>query len=338
MLNQIISIGHGSGGRLTHQLIDEFFVRYFKNQYLDIRADSSIVKTSANTAFTTDSYVIDPLFFPGGDIGKLAVSGTVNDLLVSGSIPKYLSAGFIIEEGFPIADLEKIVQSMAEEAEKANVQIITGDTKVVKKGQCDKIFINTAGIGEGIESVSHLWRKPGFSAGDKIIVSGFLGDHSAAIMAVRNNISFEKELLSDVAPLNNLILPLFEKFGSGIKFMRDITRGGLATILNEICNNQEFGISVDETKIPIRQEVAGFCEIFGFDPLYLANEGKIVMVASNKLSEMILRMMQALPFGENSQVIGEMTTKNPGKVKLKTSVGSHRILDMLSGDMLPRIC
>ncbi|MBN2486413.1 MAG: hydrogenase expression/formation protein HypE [Bacteroidales bacterium] len=338
MNNNHILIGHGSGGKLTHQLIEDVFVRYFKNSYLNTLNDSSIVKTSAHTAFTTDSYVIDPLFFPGGDIGKLAVSGTVNDLLVSGSLPKYLSTGFIIEEGFPLADLKRIVLSMAEEAANAHVEIVTGDTKVVKKGQCDKIFINTAGIGQGIETVSHLWGKPALSPGDKIIISGFLGDHSAAIMAARNNISFEKPLVSDVAPLNKLILPLFEKFGNSIKFLRDITRGGLATILNELCSNSGFGINISEEKIPIRQEVSGFCEIFGFDPLYLANEGKIVLAVENGHAGAILKTMQSLPFGEHSEIIGEIIHSNCGKVLLQTNIGSHRILDMLSGEILPRIC
>lgn len=338
MQNRQITIGHGSGGKLSHQLIESLFVRYFKNQHLDCLNDASIVKTTGHTAFTTDSYVIDPLFFPGGDIGKLAVSGTVNDLLVSGALPKYLSAGFIIEEGFSIDDLEKIVKSMADESDKANVKIVTGDTKVVKKGQCDKLFINTSGIGQGIESVSQLWGNPTLSPGDKIIVSGYLGDHSAAIMAARNNITFESELVSDVAPLNNLILPLFEEFGNSLKFMRDITRGGLATILNEICNNTSLGIVVKEKNIPVRQEVAGFCEIFGFDPLYLANEGKIAMVIKENQSESILKKMHSLPFGTNAEIIGEITDKNPGKVLLETTVGSHRILDMLSGEMLPRIC
>jgi hydrogenase expression/formation protein HypE len=338
MNNDIISIGHGSGGKLTHQLIEKLFVQYFKNPHLEILNDASIIHTTSKTAFTTDSYVIDPLFFRGGNIGNLSVSGTVNDLLVSGALPKYLSAGFIIEEGFSMESLEQIVKSMAEEAVNANVEIVTGDTKVVKKGQCDKLFINTAGIGQGIEAVSHLWNKPKLLPGDKLIVSGFLGDHSAAILAARNNITFETKITSDVAPLNQLILPLFEKFGSRILFMRDITRGGLATILNELCNNTNFGIGIEESKIPVRQEVKGFCEIFGFDPLYLANEGKIVIVVKNEQAKSLLELMKKLPYGENAKIIGEITDKNTGKVILKTEIGSHRILDMLSGELLPRIC
>lgn len=338
MNDERISIGHGSGGKLTHRLIENIFLKYFSNSHLEMLNDASVVKTSEQTAFTTDSYVIDPLFFPGGNIGKLAVSGTVNDLLVTGAVPRYLSAGFIIEEGFSLNDLEKIVQSMAAEAANAKVEIVTGDTKVVKKGQCDKLYINTSGIGWGIEKVSHLWGKPNLEDGDALIVSGFLGDHSAAILSARNNITFETELISDVAPLNELILPLYEEFGNSIEFIRDITRGGLATILNEICNNNSFGIQVSEEKIPVRQEVSGFCEIFGFDPLYLANEGKIVLVVKNNQAENILKKMRNLPFGNNSGIIGWITNKNPGKVLLETAVGGHRILDMLSGEMLPRIC
>ena len=333
-----IILGHGSGGKLTNNLIKDIFVKHFKNSHFDNLNDSSLVATSATSAFTTDSFVIDPIFFPGGDIGKLAVSGTVNDLLVSGAIPKYLSAGFIIEEGLPIDDLEKIATSMAEEARIANIEIVTGDTKVVKKGQCDKLFINTAGIGHISEKTLHLGKNAVFNPGDKIIVSGYLGDHTAAILAVRNNITFDEGFISDVAPLNDLILPLVNSFSQDIKFMRDITRGGLATILNEICNHTEFGIKISETSLPIRKQVSGFCEIFGYDPLYLANEGKIIMVVKNELAEKVISDMKKLPYGEHAETVGEITKENVGKVLLDTAIGGTRIVDMLSGEMLPRIC
>ncbi|HBH47570.1 MAG TPA: hydrogenase expression/formation protein HypE, partial [Bacteroidales bacterium] len=223
MPEDTILIGHGAGGKLSRDLINQVFIKHFNNSELSKLDDCSLVNTTSKTAFTTDSYVIDPIIFPGGDIGKLAVSGTVNDLLVGGAIPQYLSAGFILEEGLPIEILEQIVASMAKEARKAHVKIITGDTKVVKKGQCDKLFINTAGIGKGMEEASHLWEPPVFNIGDKVIVSGYLGDHATTILAARNNISFEQELVSDVAPLNNLIIPLMEDYSTSVKFMRDIT-------------------------------------------------------------------------------------------------------------------
>ncbi len=340
MPDQNILIGHGAGGRLSHNLIKNIFVRHFSNPRLSQLNDSSIVETTNHTAFTTDSYVVDPLFFPGGDIGKLAVSGTVNDLLVSGAKPEYLSAGFIIEEGFCIGDLEKVVISMAEESEKANVKIVTGDTKVVKKGQCDKLFINTAGIGKAIPSVKKLWKKPVLKSGDKVIVSGFLGDHAITILAARNNIKFEKEITSDVAPLNNLILPLFFLYPKDIRFLRDITRGGLATVLNEITEGTNFGIELEENKIPVRDEVNGVCEIFGYDPVYLANEGKVVLIVSADKAKEVERKMKTLPYGANSCIIGEITNNagRKGKVIMKSVIGGNRIVDMLSGEMLPRIC
>ncbi|MBN1117685.1 MAG: hydrogenase expression/formation protein HypE [Bacteroidales bacterium] len=338
MSNQKILMGHGAGGKLSHQLIQRIFVRHFSNKSLSVLNDASVIKTSAFTAFTTDSYVIDPIFFPGGDIGKLAVSGTVNDLLVSGAVPKYLSAGFIIEEGFLIDDLVKIVASMADEARKAGVEIITGDTKVVKKGQCDKIFINTAGIGDAIESESKLWKTPKLRAGDKVIVSGCLGDHAMAVLSARSSISFEREVLSDVAPLNKLILPLYTNFPGKISFMRDVTRGGLATVLNEICADSELGIELFENKIPVRCEVEGVCEIFGYDPLYLANEGKVVIIVESETAEAILEQIKSCEFGKKAEIVGEINKRAPGRVIMNSVIGGTRIVDMLAGEMLPRIC
>ena len=338
MMDNKILIGHGAGGKLTHNLIEQLFVRQFNNPKLNQLNDSSIVETSAHTAFTTDSYVVDPIFFPGGNIGSLAVSGTVNDLLVCGAFPQYLSAGFIIEEGLDIEILKKITESMSKEAKKANVQIITGDTKVVKKGQCDKVFINTAGIGRQIQSASHLSVPPKLKKGDKIIVSGYLGDHAIAVLAIRNNIKFENDVISDVAPLNDLLLPLLDEYASSIIFIRDLTRGGLATVLNEICNNTQYGIELEENAIPVRSEVNGVCEIFGYDPLYLANEGKVVMIAEEDNAEQLLSKIHSLPNGQNAVIAGEITEKAPGIVSLKSVIGGSRIVDMLSGEMLPRIC
>jgi hydrogenase expression/formation protein HypE len=338
MQEQNILMGHGSGGKLSRMLVEEIFLKYFTNPYLNVLNDSSIVETTSHSSFTTDSYVIDPIFFPGGDIGKLAVCGTINDLLVSGSIPKYLSAAFIVEEGLPISVLKKIVESMAQTAKSTNVIIVTGDTKVVAKGQCDKIYINTTGIGEGIQHASHLWKTPDLMEGDKIIVSGFLGDHAMAVLAARNNISFETELVSDVAPLSKLILPLIKEFGNEIRFMRDITRGGLASVLNELCQKQNFGIELIESKIPMRQEVLGICEIFGYDPLHLANEGKIVLAITKKAADKILNTMRKLPYGQNAEIIGELKSGIKEKVVLKSVAGGSRIVEMLSGEMLPRIC
>jgi hydrogenase expression/formation protein HypE len=338
MSKDTILIGHGAGGKLSHNLIRNLFVKHFKNKFLDKLGDSSVVKTSSLTAFTTDSYVVDPLFFPGGDIGKLAVCGTVNDLLVSGAVPQYLSAGFIIEEGLPIDTLELIVKSMAKEARNANVEIITGDTKVVKKGQCDKLFINTAGIGKSMELASHLWARPDYKPGDKIIVSGNLGDHAITILAARNNIKFEQEVISDVASLNNLIIPLLEDYSASVKFMRDITRGGLATILNEVTENKPFGIELIEADLPIRNEVMGICEIFGYDPLYLANEGKIMLIVEENAANAVLEKMRSIELGKNAAIVGNITKIGAGRVSQQSVIGGSRIVDMLSGEMLPRIC
>ena len=338
MPEDTILIGHGAGGMLSRNLIDQVFLRHFKNDQLNRLDDSAMISTTNHTAFTTDSYVIDPIVFPGGDIGMLAVSGTVNDLLVGGAIPQYLSAGFIIEEGLSLKTLDAIVSSMAKEARKADVKIITGDTKVVKRGQCDKLFINTAGIGKGIEPYSHLWKTPTFKAGDKIIVSGYIGDHAITILAARNNISFEEEIKSDVAPLNRLIIPLLEVYGSEIKFMRDITRGGLATILNELTEGKNFGIELYESSLPVRKEVMGVCEIFGYDPLYLANEGKAMIIAEENAADAVVEKMRSTDLGRDACIVGEVTNDAKGRVRIQSVIGGSRIVDMLSGEMLPRIC
>jgi len=337
MQNDYILLGHGAGGKLSHQLIEDIFVKHFNNKALNQLADASILDTTNKTAFSTDSYVIDPIFFPGGDIGKLAISGTVNDLLVGGAIPQYLSAGFILEEGFSIQELDQIAASMAKDAKKANVSIVTGDTKVVKKGQCDKIFINTAGIGMANNHVAHLWEGSKLVPGDKVIVSGYLGDHAICILGARNNIQFEHEILSDATPLNNMILPLLEEYGTSVKFMRDITRGGLATILNEVCN-KSIGIRLNEADLPIRKEVLGTCEIFGYDPLYLANEGKAMFIVEENAANAVLNNLKESTDGKDACIVGEICSDHKGKVAIKSLIGGNRIVDMLSGEMLPRIC
>ncbi len=333
-----ILLSHGSGGKLSHELISGLFVKYFSNNLLDSQTDSAILKTfEGKLAFTTDSYVVDPIFFPGGNIGKLAVCGTVNDLAVSGATPKYLSCGFIIEEGFHLDELKEVVRSMAEEAENAGVKIVTGDTKVVNRGKCDKIFINTAGIGTLDESRHHISFGNNIKAGDKIIINGSIGDHGIAVLAARESLSFQSDVKSDCAPLNGLIGELPCTPGQ-IRFMRDATRGGLATVLVELAENKNYGILLDEEKIPVNEIVTGACEVFGFDPLYLANEGKVVMVVDGNVAKTVVDALKKHPFGKQAAVIGEITDAHPKKVLLNTAIGGRRILDMLAGEMLPRIC
>jgi hydrogenase expression/formation protein HypE len=337
-MNRTILLGHGSGGLMTGDLIRELFVKHFNNPILDVLTDSAVAQIGDTTlAFTTDSFVVDPIFFPGGDIGKLAVCGTVNDLAVSGAKPLYLSSGFIMEEGFPLDDLERIVHSMAEEALKTGVQIITGDTKVVKKGQCDKIFINTTGIGVIEKRHATISRGSLIKPGDQIIVNGYLGDHEIAILSARENLHFEEPVISDVASLNRLITSLLEA-GIEIRFMRDITRGGLATILSEVASSLKHGVMIDEKMVPVREQVNGVCEIFGFNPLYLANEGKVLMIVAPESAELAVKLMQRFSAGIDTRVIGTITSDNSGKVLMKSVIGGTRILDKLAGEQLPRIC
>lgn len=329
-----ILLDHGSGGKLMQELIREMFVKHFDNAVLSELADAALLKVPADKiAMTTDSYVVQPIFFPGGDIGKLAVCGTVNDLAVSGAKPLYLSCGFIIEEGFTFEDLEKIVSSMAAEAKKSGVKIVTGDTKVVERGACDKIFINTAGIGIIEQKMSPEKIKPG----DKIIVNGHIADHGMAVLGKRNELDFQTDIASDCASLNGLIAKAW-KASDKIKFMRDATRGGVATVLCEIAENQKIGVALEENKLPVRENVRGICEILGFDPLYVANEGKVVMIVAAEDAEKVLAEMKKDKLGKNSVIIGEITKEHVGKVVLNTIVGGSRIVDMLTGAQLPRIC
>jgi hydrogenase expression/formation protein HypE len=336
--NDKVSLGHGSGGKLSHDLISSLFVKYFDNEYLNKQTDSAVLElTDGHLSFTTDSFVVDPIFFPGGDIGKLAVCGTVNDLAVSGAIPLYLSTGFIIEEGFPFKDLEAIVRSMAAEAKKAGVIIVTGDTKVVNRGKCDKIFINTAGIGMIKKQNINIGEGNRIKPGDKVIINGSIGDHGMAVLSARKELNIQSNILSDCACLNGLIQNILSA-SDGIKFMRDATRGGLATVLSELAQNKNYGITVDESLLLVRPKVRAFCELLGFDPLYVANEGKIVIIADAGSAGKIVQTMQDHEFGKDARIIGEITDKYPGKAWTNTGIGGKRIIDMLAGEQLPRIC
>jgi len=334
--NNNVLLAHGGGGKLTRQLLYDHFLSKFKNKELHRVDDSAVVAIgNRQVAFTTDTFVVKPLFYPGGNIGHLAVCGTVNDLAVTGAKPMFLSAGFVIEEGFPLSSLDEIISSMQKTAEVAGVEIITGDTKVVEKGSCDGIFINTAGIGVIDKG---LMSNENFKPGDKIIINGPLGDHGIAVVSARGDLPMDVDIKSDNAPLNLLITPLLEKFPGKVKFMRDATRGGFATVLNEIIEDAGLGISIFEDKIPVREPVKAVCELLGFDPLYLANEGKVVTVVPAEPAENVLTFMKKQPHGAESAIVGEFTEQRPGRVILKTGIGGGRILDMMIGDQLPRIC
>ncbi len=331
-----ILLAHGGGGSLSHQLISKMFLPQFDNELLYAQHDSAIFTVGKNKfAFTTDSYVVQPIFFPGGNIGDLAVNGTINDLTVSGAKPLYISAAFIIEEGLPIEDLWKIVLSMKEAAHKAGVQIVTGDTKVVEHGKGDKIFINTSGIGiveEGINISPKNCKE-----GDVIILNGSIADHGVAIMSAREGLTFETEIISDTAPLNDLIGSVLS-VSKNVHVMRDPTRGGVASTLKEIAMTAQMGIEIDEAKIPIKEEVKGACEILGLDPLYIANEGKVILFVAKEDAEKVLLEMKKHPLGKESRIIGKVTKEHTGIVVMKTIIGSTRVVEMITGEQLPRIC
>ena len=336
-MEDVISLAHGSGGKLTHQLISKLFYRYFRNDLLLEGGDSAVLPSKkGRMAFTTDSYVINPIFFKGGNIGKLAVCGTVNDLAVSGAIPCYISCGFIIEEGLKLRELESITESMAVTAKQAGVKIVTGDTKVVQKGCADRIFINTSGIGIIPENRDFSVRK--IRVGDKVILTGTMGDHGIAILLEREDFKVQSEIVSDCAPLNLLLEPVLKKFPGAVRVMRDPTRGGVATTLNELVKGIGLGIRLFRESLPVRDEVKGICEMLGMDPLYLANEGKALIIADGNQADSIVRLLQKSLYGKESAVIGTVTDDYPDKVFLSTLAGGSRIIDMLSGDQLPRIC
>jgi hydrogenase expression/formation protein HypE len=334
-LEDKILLAHGSGGKLAHDLVEKSFVKAFANPLLAKMDDSAVFELSGRLAFTTDSYVVSPIFFPGGDIGKLAVCGTVNDLAMSGAKPLYLSLSFIIEEGLTRSELNRIIGSTQKAAEEGGVKIITGDTKVVDRGSADKLFINSAGIGivsEGVD-ISGGNARPG----DKVIISGTIGDHGIAVISQREGLSFSTRLESDCAPLASLVADMLA-VSPDIHCLRDPTRGGLATTLNELAKQSGVSIRIEEEKLPIREEVQAACELLGFDPLYVANEGKLVAIVSAGDVDKVLQVMKGNRYGKNATIIGEVAAEHPGRVAMKTSLGSSRIVDMLVGDLLPRIC
>lgn len=334
-----VTLSHGSGGKASHNLIEGIFAPAFSNPMLDTGDDAAtfpVPGTAQRFAFTTDTFVVSPLFFPGGDIGKLAVHGTVNDLAVTGAEPLYLSASFILEEGFPIAELRRIVDSMAAAAAAAGVAIVTGDTKVVQRGKADGLFINTAGVGlmRSTWPMGQLQARPG----DKILISGSLGDHGIAVMLAREALDIETNTQSDTAPLHTLVADLLKAAGEGIHCLKDPTRGGLATVLNEIAIASEVGMALDERLIPIKPQVRGACEILGLDALTIANEGKLLCVVAPEVARIVLETMRAHPLGREAALIGEVRAEPPAMVFLRTELGGTRVLDMLVGDPLPRIC
>lgn len=331
-----ILLDHGSGGKLSHKLISEMMLPTFDNPLLSQLDDGAVLNMDGTRmAFSTDSYVVDPIFFPGGNIGSLAVHGTVNDLAMCGADPLVMSVAMIIEEGFPMIDLKKIVDTMKQTADAAGISIVTGDTKVVPGGAADGIFINTTGIGNVPESV----QVSGANAqpGDRILLSGTLADHGIAVLTQREGLRFDSEVKSDTAPLNRLVKKMFS-VSNRIRVLRDPTRGGLGTTLNEIAAASNIGIRIFEDKIPIHKAVAGICELLGFDPLYLANEGKLIAMVDPVDCAAMLSEMKKDPRGEAATVIGEVVARHPGKVVMETRIGGSRIIDMLTGGQLPRIC
>ncbi|HKE59205.1 MAG TPA: hydrogenase expression/formation protein HypE [Pyrinomonadaceae bacterium] len=348
-----ITLAHGSGGRAMHELIEGLFLEYFRNPVLERLEDQAVIDlfqddetnkrehSSTRLAYTTDSYVVSPIFFPGGDIGKLAITGTVNDLAMSGARPLYLSAAFILEEGMALEELQRILASMRDAAAEAGVSIVTGDTKVVQKGSADRIFINTSGIGvvEAPLNLSAARATPG----DKVILSGTLGDHGTTVMIARGELELETDIESDCASLHSLVASMIDEAGSrsllnGLHCLRDPTRGGLATTLNEIALSAEVCIEIAEDQIPVREEVKGACEILGLDPLYVANEGKLVAVVAPELAEPLVARMQLHRNGRETCIIGDVKAEPQGIVSMRTGFGGTRIVDMLVGEQLPRIC
>ncbi len=331
-----VMLAHGGGGKLMNQLIDSLILPGLSEHSLQQSHDSSIIEnTTPRLAFTTDSYVVQPLFFPGGDIGSLAVHGTVNDLAMAGAKPLYLSAAFILEEGLPMETLHRVIQSMKQAADQCGVSIITGDTKVVDRGKGDGMFINTAGI--GIIEYEQPIHPHQIQEGDAILINGDLGRHGIAIMAVREGLQFDSEIESDSAPVADLVLKLLED-GIEIHCMRDLTRGGLASALNEITQASQYSIQIEERSIPVRDDVRGACEMLGFDPIYVANEGRFAAFVAEKDAERALAIMRAQEMGQQSALIGHVQAQGPARVTMKSLIGASRIIDMLSGEQLPRIC
>lgn len=336
MTTEKILLDHGSGGKISHAMISDMILPAFKNPILSRLDDGAAVEINGTRlAFSTDSYVVDPVFFPGGNIGDLAVNGTVNDIAMCGAVPLYMSVGLILEEGFPECDLKAILETMGRAAKKAGVQIVTGDTKVVPRGKADKIFINTSGFGqipEGI-NLSGSRAKPG----DIIIVSGTIADHGITVLSAREGLGLDSGIESDSAPLNHLVKKILDA-APGVHVLRDPTRGGLGTTLNEIAFQSSVGIRIREQSVPVKDAVMGTCELLGFDPLYIANEGKLIAFTAPEDAEKVLHVIRQDPHGKDAAIIGHVVEKNPGRVFMETAIGGSRIIDMLSGEQLPRIC
>ncbi len=334
--NEQIVLGHGSGGKMTHDLIRQIFLAAFDNPVLRAGDDAASLEIAEGClAISTDSHVVSPLFFPGGDIGRLAVCGTVNDVAMLGARPLYLTASFILEEGLPLSTLERVVASMKAAAEEAGVQIVAGDTKVVEKGKADGMYITTTGV--GLRRPGRLIGGAQARPGDVVVLSGPIGDHGIAVLSARGELGFETDLQSDVAPLNRLIQVMLDA-APDLHVLRDPTRGGLATTLNEIARQSGCGLVIHEAAIPIRPAVLAACEMLGFDPLYVANEGKVVAIVPADEADALLEAMRRTRYGEEATLIGQVTADPPGRVLLRTAIGATRILDMLAGEMLPRIC
>ena len=333
---EVITLGHGSGGRLTNQLLDKGIFSIFKAEELQKRADGAILNLKNPVACTTDSFVITPVFFPGSNIGELAVNGTINDLAMCGAVPRYLSLSLIIEEGMKIADLWEILAAIRISSKQAGVEIITGDTKVVDKGKGDQIFINTTGLGEVLPKANlDIGR---IEAGDVVILSDYMATHGISVMSIREGLSFETDILSDTRPLHEMTAYLINHFGDGIKLLRDPTRGGVATVLNEIATKRKFGIELDEELFPIDPQVRAACELLGLDPLYVANEGVFLAIVSEKDAGEILNRIQQFQSGKHASIIGTVKNDHPDKVFVRSGYGGKRVVGMLSGDQLPRIC
>ena len=331
-----ISLDHGSGGKISHSLTLDIMLPAFDNPMLSKLNDGAILSIGGKRfAFSTDTYVVDPIFFPGGNIGELAIYGTVNDIAMCGGLPMYLSAGLVIEEGFLISDLEKIIKSMGAAAGKAGVKVVTGDTKVVPKGAADKIFINTSGIGLIPDNVDVGCEKA--LPGDKILLSGTIADHGITVLTQREGMTFTSSIKSDTAPLNRMVEKIFTA-SNNVHVLRDPTRGGVGTSLNEIAEKSKSGIRIYENKIPVKNEVRGICELLGFDPLYIANEGKLLAFISPEDADKVLATVREDEFGRDACIIGEVVSGHPGKVFLETGIGGTRMVDMLTGEQLPRIC
>lgn len=334
-MDEKILLAHGSGGRLSHELVARFLRKGLNNPLLQRLDDSAVFDLQGRVAFTTDSYVVTPVFFPGGDIGRLAVCGTVNDLSMAGARPLYLTLALILEEGLPIADLDVILDSIRRTSEEAGVEIVTGDTKVVNRGSADRIFINTSGLGlvpTGVDISSGNCR-----VGDRILLSGPIGEHGITLLGCREGLTFQSSLRSDCAPLNRLVRDMIDA-SRDIHALRDPTRGGLASTLNEFAENSGVGIRIEEDAIPVHPEVAAVSELMGLDPLYVANEGKLVAAVSPGDAERVLARMQRNKHGAQARIIGEVVSDHPGRVVMKTRLGTSRIVDMITGELLPRIC